>query len=321
MPILLLHGNNSLEIDEAARAVRQSFQQAGVLTFEGPDVSFSTLSEACLTAGLFDLERLVIVHNLQARLKGARQGGAEAQELASLFSAVPDSTTLLLICRDMEADHPLVRMVREAGGTVRAHLTPRRQELPRWIATRARKLGITLDPGVAELLADQTGENPLALDSELQKLVAYAGEEQRVTPPMVETLVGAIPQDSIFTLVDAIAAGDKATALRLLHDQLDRASSSPTDFALYLIRLLARQMRILLRIRLGREAGRSSEQLTAELKLPRYYANRYFRQASRLSQERLTAAFEQLAALEHALKSGKIDAPSGLDLLVADLCC
>jgi DNA polymerase-3 subunit delta len=137
---------------------------------------------------------------------------------------------------------------------------------------------------------------------------------------MVETLVGAVPQASIFALVDAIAAGEQAKALRLLEAQLEAASSGPIDFALYLIRMLARQVRILLGIRLGREASRSTGQITAHLKLPRYYADRYFRQASRLSKERLVASFEQLAALEYGLKSGRTDAATGLHLLVADLC-
>ena len=59
--------------------------------------------------------------------------------------------------------------------------------------------------------------------------------------------------------------------------------------------------------------------MTSELKLPRYYADRYFRQAGRLSKDRLVGAFEKLAALEQALKSGKADPSVGLELLVVDL--
>jgi DNA polymerase-3 subunit delta len=284
---------------------------------DGRDASLPELSEACLTAGLFDPERLVIVHDLHERLKAPRQ---DAGEIAGLLEGVPSTTTLLLISKDMPGDHQLGKLVREAGGEVRTHSAPRKQELPRWLAARARLRGVTLDPHAAELMADLVGVNPQLLESELEKLATYAGDEGRITPSMVETLVGAVPQDSIFALVDAIAAGQQAQALRLLHLQLDHATSSPTDFALYLIRMLARQVRILLRIRLGRDVGRSTTQITAELKIPRYYADRYFRQAGRLSKERLVAAFEQLASLEQALKTGKTDPGAGLDLLVADLC-
>jgi DNA polymerase-3 subunit delta len=320
MPLLLFHGDNELEIESALRALRGSFQSADVLTFEGANVSLPALSEACLTAGLFDPQRLVIVHDLHERLKGSRGENGEAEEVGRLLASVSPTTTLLLASKGLATDHRLIDLVRQAGGEVRAFTTPRKHELARWVMARAREHAVAIDSAAAELLADLVGTNTLMLDSELEKLATYAGEEGRITPQMVETLVGAVPQASIFALVDAIAAGEQAKALRLLEAQLEAASSGPIDFALYLIRMLARQVRILLGIRLGREASRSTGQITAHLKLPRYYADRYFRQASRLSKERLVASFEQLAALEYGLKSGRTDAATGLHLLVADLC-
>ena len=320
MPVLLFHGDNELEIDEAVRELRAPFQSADVLTFDGLDTPLPTVSEACLTAGLFDPQRLVIVHRLHERLKGARRGAAEVEDISTLLKAIPATSTLLLICKEMPEDHPLVGLVADIGGEMRLFARPKKHELPRWVRQRAKTHDVTIDQGAVDILVDLIGAQPLLLESELAKLATYAGDERLITPPMVESLVGAVTQESIFGLVDAISAGDQAKALRLLHAQLDRASTSPIDFAMYLIRMLARQVRILLRIRLGREAGRTGGEIAADLKLPRYYADRYFRQAARLSTERLSTTFERLAALEYALKSGRGDASSGLDLLVADLC-
>lgn len=328
MPVLLYHGDNILEIDDAVRSLRQRFQPADVLTFEGTEFALAALSEACLTAGLFDPERLVIVHNLHERMKGSRskdggsaaQRSAETEEITAILGNVPPTTTLVLAGKGMTADHQLAREVRQVEGEVRAFMTPRKGDLPRWVMARGKQHGVRVDVAAAELLADQIGANPLMLESELEKLSTYAGQEERITPAMVEALVGTVTQDSIFTLVDAIAGGDRGQALRLLRAQRDHSTSTATDFALYLIRMLARQVRILLRIRLGREAGRSPGQITADLKLPRYYADRYFRQANRLSKKQLIASFEDLAALEQALKTGRGDPATSLDLLVTGLC-
>jgi DNA polymerase III subunit delta len=319
MPVLLFRGDNTLELDEAVHAVREPFQPADVLTYEGAIVPLPNLFEACLTAGLFDPQRLVVVHDLHDRLKGPRKEGGEAAEIKRLLTDIPPTTTLLLVSGDIAAEHPLVSDVRQAGGEVRSFTTPRKQDLPRWIIARARIRDVAMDRDAAELLVELVGANTVLLESELEKLATYAGNEQRITPPMVETLVGAVTQESIFTLVDAIAESKNAQALHLLHAQLEQASSGQIDFALYLIRMLARQVRILLRIRLGQEAGRSGGQISADLKLPRYYADRYFRQARSLSKQQLIDSFEKLAALEYALKSGKADAATGLDLLIADL--
>lgn len=319
MPVHILFGDNLLEMDEAQGAIRRPFESADVLTFDGRDVPLPVLSEAALTAGLFSPERLVIVHDLHERIKGRGKDG-ELDEFRSLFGSVPDTTTLLLVDREITAEHPLVHAVREVSGKAQGFITPRKQDLPRWVAARGKKLGAALEPAAAELLAELVGGNPLLLESELNKLATYAGPNERITPSMVELLVGAVPQDSIFALVDAIAVGDEARALNLLHAELERSSSGGIDVALQLIRLLARQMRILLRIRLGAEAGRTNNQLISELKIPRYFADRYFKQARRLSKPRLIGSFELLADLEQRLKTGRAEAGSGLDLLVSALC-
>jgi DNA polymerase-3 subunit delta len=319
MALLLFHGDNVLEMGEAARAVRERFNPADVLTFEGATVPVADLSQACLTAGLFDPERLVMVHDLHERLKSVRKAASEDEELMNSLTSVAPTTTLLLLSSEPLDDHPLARVVRDAKGEVRAFRNPSKRELSRWIVGRAGARGVKIDRGAAELLADFVGVNPVMLDSELGKLATYAAEEN-ITPQMVDELVGQVTQESIFALVDAIAAGDRRLAFRLLHAQLEHASSSPTDFALYLIRMLARQMRILLRLRLGLNAGRSQSQLISELRLPTYYADRYFRQARRVSQDRLVESFEQLAALEQSLKTGRADAEAGLDMLVAEMC-
>jgi DNA polymerase III subunit delta len=316
MPVTLHYGDNPLEIEAAVRAVRETFESTDAITFEGASVSLPDLSEACLTAGLFDPDRLVVVRDLHERFKGK---GAEVEEIRRLLGSIPPTTTLILASTGMKDDSPLLAAVREVGGQVRPHMIPKRAELPRWIAEAAQTQGTRIERDAAELLAEMIGGDPVALNTELQKLSTYAGTGVTITPRMVEELVGTMTQESIFTLVDAIAAGDRARALQLLHAQLEQASSTPIDVALYLIRMLARQVRILLRIRLGQEAGRSNSQITADVKIPRYYADRYFRQARRLPRERLQATFEQLAALEFALKSGTTDPATGLDLLVTKL--
>lgn len=319
MPVILYFGDNRLEIGDALRDARSPFHAADVVTLDGPTVPLGTLVEASRTAGLFDPMRLVIVHQLHERFKGARKETPEIADVARLLTEVAPTTTVLLVSIDMPADHPLATHVRSAGGKVKHFGLPRKQELPRWIVSRGEQHRTTFEYEAAELLAELIGGNAVMLDSELEKLATYAGPGQRVTPAMVDALVGAVPQESIFALVDAVGAGNRAVAYQLLHAQLAQASTSAVDVALYLIRMLTRQMRILLGIRLGQEAGRSTSQITADLKLPRYYAERYFRQARRMSTVRAAAAFELLAELEYRLKSGRADAITGLDLLVAEL--
>jgi DNA polymerase-3 subunit delta len=319
MPVTLLYGDNHLEIDDAVRAVRQRFDDASILAIEGATVSMPTLAQAWLTAGLFEPERLVIVHGLHQRFKGTKGDSPEVTELRSLLSSLVPTTTVLLLSKDMAADHHLVADVRAVGGEARQYAMPRERDLPRWIQSRAKALGTVIEPQAAEVLAEHVGTNTLMLDAEMTKLATYAGEGERITPRMVEELVGSVTQETIFALVDAVAGREEGKALAMMHRQLESAGN-PIEFAVYLIRMLSRQVRILLRIRLGLQAKRPRQEIIASLKLPRYYADRYFRQANQLSDAQLRGSFERLAALEYRLKSGKADPGTGLDLLVAEMC-
>jgi DNA polymerase III subunit delta len=319
MPVILYHGDNALEISEAVRTARMRFNAADIVRLDGAVVPLGMLSEACRTAGLFDAERLVIVDHLDKRY-GGRVADSERQNVAEIIASVAPTTTLILVSPEISGDHQLVRDVRGASGEVRIFSTPKRQDLHRWVVARGSAHGVTVQREAAQALVELVGANAVMLDSEIEKLASYAGEEAQITPEMVDLLVGSVPQESIFTLVDAVAAGNGAEALRLTHRLLATATSTPTDVALYLIRMLARQVRILLRVRLAQQAGKARSKIVDELKLNRYYADRYFRQAQRLSNERLCSSFERLAAFEHALKLGKADPATGLDLLVVELC-
>jgi DNA polymerase III subunit delta len=319
MPVILFFGDNTLDIEAAARAVRSRFNDVDTIRYDGATVGLPELAQTCQTVGLFDPERLVVVRNLHERIKGARKEG-ESEAIRRFLGNVAPTTTLLLLSPEMDDKGQLVDMVREVSGDVRSFNTPKRGDLPRWIVTRSKVHGATIGRDAAGLLAEMIGSNAVMIDSELEKLATYAGEGGAITAEMVEMLVGTIPQDSIFSLVDAVAAGDHRNALRLLHAQMESSSSGAMEFALPLIRMLARQVRILVRIRLGQRAGLSRNQIMTNLKINRYFADRYFQQAAHLSVPQLVAAFEQLAAFEHALKSGRADAAIGLDLLVVRLC-
>jgi len=319
VPLLLLLGDSTVEIETELRAVRARFHPADVVTIDVGEGPLSAVAEAAATAGLFDPERLVIVHGLQLKLKGLKAEAPEADDYRRLLSAIAPTTTLLLLAPGIKEDHVLNAIVRSVGGQVKAFNLPRPRELPGWIVQRARQREINVEPSAASLLADLIGPDTVMLDSELEKLGTFAGQDGPITAEMVGELTGQVTQATIFALIDAIVDGRRAQAYGLLQDQLDRKSDGPIPAALGIIRMIARQLRILLRINVALAARTPKSRIIADLKLPSYYADRYFKQASRFSIDRLRLAFEDLAQLEFDLLSGKKDPGTGLDVFVAEL--
>ncbi|MGH2448197.1 MAG: DNA polymerase III subunit delta [Chloroflexota bacterium] len=315
MPTLLFYGDNRLELDEALHTLRDRLDEVDAVSLD-PDVALSELAAASQTAGLFAARRLITVRGLHKRWRTITD--EVAADLRPVLENVAETTTLLLREDGMRGDHALVRVVRQAGGEARGFSIPRPTSLPAWLIKRAANQGAQLDPAAAQLLVDLAGDDPTLLSSELEKLITYSAGET-VDSAAVSRLVGATPRDSIFKLIDSVYLGEAKSALRLLTEQREATSSDAVGFALYLVRMMARQTRILLQLRFAQEAGRSPRQAADDLHLPSFAQGRYLQQAERFTVDRLAGGLEDLAALEHVLKTGRVEPAAGLDLLVAEL--
>ncbi len=121
-----------------------------------------------------------------------------------------------------------------------------RDGLIRWIIGRFGELGKVASPQVAELLVELKGEEDTRLiASEIEKIVAYIGDQQEVTRADVEAVVGELPTDRIFELIAKVAKKDRLGALDAF-DGLMQTGESPTGIVI----LLSREVRWLIQAHL-----------------------------------------------------------------------
>jgi len=92
----------------------------------------------------------------------------------------------------------------------------------RWVTDTATARGVKIDPDAARELVDALGADLMLVSSELEKLILYVGEKQRITLADVETMVLAAKQRSLYELTDAISAKDRPRALGVLEAILER---------------------------------------------------------------------------------------------------
>jgi DNA polymerase-3 subunit delta len=334
MPIQLYFGDDEYSLHQAVARLRREggFEDVDVLRFEGPTLNFAELLAAVATAGFFASQRLVIVRNLSERLRSGRRPksrakGAAGEELSLrvLAESIAESTTLLLLEVGARGDAALIREARQLAKErpqmvqVREFAAPRPREMPRWLQARAVELGVRLRPKAAEALVAKVGAQPTLASTELAKLASAVPPGGTITRELVDELVVKSVEETIFPLVDAVAGGRRDRALALLERQAHQlSSSSNVDLALYIIRLLARQFRLLLQIRLLGRDGTGRDEIIERLKLSSYFADTYFAQARRFSVDQLTASLERLAQLEYTIKHGEAT-PASLELLLVEL--
>jgi DNA polymerase III delta subunit len=88
--------------------------------------------------------------------------------------------------------------------------------LARYISIYAKEQGGTISPTDARLLIDRTGQNQLALQHEVTKLIAYT---PTITRESIELLTERTPQSSIFELLDTAFSGNATHAMALYEEQ------------------------------------------------------------------------------------------------------
>ncbi len=275
-----------------------------------PLLNYPAILGAVTSSPFLSEKRLVVVHNLIDGLKKD-----DAIMWSEGLAKTPSSTILVLVDELAPAKvekHELFKRLKDGAEThVYAEIKREGQALYTWLVDEAKKQGGQLSLSTATDLATRVGDDAWQLQNELAKLVAYSGGAP-ITPPMLDLLVKTNSASNIFAFVDAVSSRDAKSALRLL--DLERAAGS-VDF--YLLTMLARQIRILLQIRVLLEDEPSSSNVASRLSLHPFVAGKSLTQAKRFTLPHLISLHSLLTSLDHGAKTGLFSPTYAVDRLVA----
>jgi DNA polymerase III subunit delta len=177
-------------------------------------------------------------------------------------------------------------------------------EAVRWIGEYCSTRGIKIDSDGARELTDALGANLMMISNELEKLILYVGEKNKITLGDVETMVLAAKQRSLYELTDAVSARDRARALEVLDALLSTGDGEEAAIGhLYMLSKTFRQMLVILE-RNVRDQRMLWAALWQGFRVPPFAADDLIRQARRYKSKReLTRAIRLVAKADLALRS------------------
>ncbi|MFA6376734.1 MAG: DNA polymerase III subunit delta [Candidatus Paceibacterota bacterium] len=181
------------------------------------------------------------------------------------------------------------------------------EQLAAWIAARFKSLGGLVDMAVARALAVRIGSDLWRAENEIQKAVHYFLGRQ-ISVADIEESVARADESNIFKTIDAVAARDKKTAIRLVRDHIGKG-----DHPLYLLAMIASQFRNLLLVKSNGQAG------AGHLGIHPYVFSKTVQQARRFSLEDLQNIYRKVFQTDLDIKTGKISPEAGIDLLLASI--
>jgi DNA polymerase-3 subunit delta len=214
-PVYLVSGDEPLLVGEAADAIRAAARAAGYtersVIFVDRSFDWEELRGTTQSLSLFAERRLV-----ELRLPTGKPDKGAAQLIALAGDPPPDVMTLVLTEKldKKAADAAWVQAFAQRGVWVPVWPVGT-AALPAWLLARAKRNGIEMESGVAELIALRVEGNLLAAAQELDKLSLLAGGA-KIGKALVLQSVGDSARYDVFQLAEAASAGEAVRALRIL---------------------------------------------------------------------------------------------------------
>lgn len=299
-PAYLIAGTDEAKIARTRSRLRERAEREGgpgaLELFEAgegrraPDVEGLVNSLAAIS--LIASRRYLLVDGVDA------WGKADTERAAAALAQIPPETTLALVSHG-KASAGLVKAVEKAGGEVLSFDAPRERELPKQLVADARELGFELEPAAARLLVERLGPRPVRLRTELERLALWAGNGGKVGVPDLEAMVADTSEEAIWTLADAVVAGDEAETMRVAEVLVAQGEALPR-----IIYSLAPRLRQALRAATELEAGRPAAEVAKGLSMHPYAAKMLVSKVKGRTPEDLDASIRALADLELHSRGG-----------------
>ncbi|MDQ7794070.1 MAG: DNA polymerase III subunit delta [bacterium] len=323
-PVYLLQGTDARLREDLLQELGRSCLQPGMEAFnylllDGDAAEPHEVAGHLQTAPVLGGRRLVVVRDLHwfdapRAMAADPPGDAEAAWLTVVRQAAGSPAVLVFtLGRAADGRRRLYREIASQGGVVNCSALPE-ADIVRWLRRKAKENGKDLPPEAAEALLAVAGTDLNRLCHELEKAVAYAGDEGSLTLEHLRAVVTGNTSWGVFDLTDAVAERQLSRALAIARD-LVTGGEPPA----LLISLLGRQIRMLLAARALRDRGAGQERVASELGVPPWVARKYLQQAAGFRQDELEEAIEALVEADLALKSGRRDGGLAVELLVAGL--
>lgn len=305
-PAYLIHGDDHGRIAERRARLRELAESIsgaeGVELLVG-DEATPERAAAALDAMTLTLSRRFIIVDGAERWKDK-----ELDALVASLGAMPPDTTIAFFAREESRNKTpdrLVAAVREAGGDVSPEVSVKPWELPKWVTTHARDMGVELEPDGARALVTHVGDRQQRLLRELEKLALGAEEPDADHPAQpldaeaVERLTASSAERRAWAVADAVVAGDTRTAVTAYLQLRQQGERLPG-----LLYWISQRVRTAHEIAAALDAGEPPAQVKRRLRMPSRAADRLIADAQRTGAERLAEAVCEIADLELASRGG-----------------
>lgn len=267
--------------------------------------------EHCETLPMLSDYRLTIVQDLALLQSGkAKDEAQESATLCDYLSRVPQTSCLVFDVAAVDKRKKLAQALLKLPGAV-AFDALDDAHLAQWMNQTLAPLHKKMDRTACETLAFVSGRDLTLLSGELEKLAAYVGNREQITPEDIEQIATHTAECTVFTMVDALSEGRAREAFTLLNTLIQDGEQR-----IGILALITRHCRQMMYLRQMQAASMPQGEMAKALGVPPFALTRLAKQAGRRSPDQLRALLDQCVQTDYDIKRGALREDAALDRLM-----
>ena len=223
-PVYYFSGDDSFGIDSAFKLLEEKVSPLLTSDFD-KEVFYSegkTLPDILNSASAFPFgssKKLIVVKESE-KIR-------DKKNLINYISTPPEFTVLVFLHygKISNPDTEVYKSLLDAGFLFEAKEL-RGKYLVEWLINFSESKGKILTEDNAQLLIDIAGENRNLLETQLEKIITFLGEEKEINHKVINEVTSALRELSIFDLQNALIKKDKKNSLKIALKLIDTGTES-----------------------------------------------------------------------------------------------
>ncbi|HZJ41565.1 MAG TPA: DNA polymerase III subunit delta [Patescibacteria group bacterium] len=319
--IIFLYGHDSFRSRRVLHEMKAKFtkeidtEENSLDTIDGQETTSEKINESINTGSLFTRKRMLVIENIFLNKKTSIFA-----QLTKNLSNLENSEDIIVIFREKEllnkklgpdAKKLFTFLSKQKYSQEFQDLSP--AGLNNFIKKEAELYNKKVSQEALVELLKRCGSD-LWLISQTLKKASLGTESEILDASEITKYQIERYNEDIFSLTDAISAKNKTLAIKILEEQYAAGVSEE-----YLIAMLIRQFKILLRLREARDSGQRPDSIASSLKLHPYVVKKGLNQINNFTLENLKIYFNKIMYIDKKNKTEQGDIKSELLLLIAEI--
>lgn len=303
--VYLLYGTKTFQIEEEIKKLSKNVDDMNISKYDLNSDMLSLAIEDAKTMSLFGDKKIVIVDNANVFTASSSK---DSDLVENYLNNQNQSTTLIFIVNNDKIDkRKKITKLLEKTGQIKEF----NDELDSTTLVRRLFKGYNIDYQTINLFINRVGNNPLIINSEINKIKIYKGNDKNITKEDIINLTTKLIEIDIFKLIDYIVKKDKEKALELYYEML-KMNEEPIKIVV----ILANQFRIMYQSKELLKKGYSEKDIASILKIHPYRVKLAIQNSRTYSSETLLKHLLDLANIDEGIKTGTLNKDLALELFI-----